>query len=162
MTVKQKKIAAYVEIVRYWRGQILGLTVTMERYLDVCLASYFCKDGTKTDELLDLILCTRRITLSSKYEVFHYLVTKKKVIFDAKLLPNIKEAFEHRNVFAHYMNDNSNTSLKKFEEGAITLVKFQNTRTPQIYSKEKLEEIKEGLIDVTAKLRVALKGHISG
>ncbi len=70
----------YIEVLpKHWElhyqrvGEIISRTVNLERIIDTMIASYFCHDDTKRDELLKLVLCTERITFESKRQVLKWI-----------------------------------------------------------------------------------------
>ncbi len=101
----------YIEVLpKHWElhyqrvGEIISRTVNLERIIDTMIASYFCHDDTKRDELLKLVLCTERITFESKRQVLKWIFeTYDNSIIKAypTLFKDLQNIGEYRNVLAH-------------------------------------------------------------
>jgi hypothetical protein len=113
------------------RGIILGGTIEVERLIDQYLAKYFCPTFEKVNELMELLLCTDRVALDAKRQIFVVILKKHNTDFLLKnptFLKRLDDLIPHRNIFAHaeLMTNHENVeqhkekiSFKRYANGKV-------------------------------------------
>lgn len=108
------------------RGQFISNIALLEKTIDLELASYFAStDKKKSAELFALIFAGDLIPLGKKIQVLNVLLNKYKADFIVKnptLIKDMVNLSEDRNIFAHYI---TNDSLS--DEKVICFYKYKNT-----------------------------------
>jgi tRNA G18 (ribose-2'-O)-methylase SpoU len=134
----------YTKIAFLRRGSIINEAILLERQIDTYISKHFCKDEEKQKELMELIICTDRITFSSKHQVLKVLLEKYNPEFlkvNENILKDITTIIEHRNIFAHYWLVTSDEMVKWAAEGKTVFIRFKNTIDYIEYDKDKMAEI---------------------
>jgi hypothetical protein len=134
----------YTNLAILRRGVIINETILLERQIDTYISKYFCKDPDKQKELMELIICTDRITFSSKQQVLKVLLEKNNPNFlndNENILKDITTITEHRNIFAHYWLVTSDEMAKWVNEKKTVFIKFKNTIDYIEYDKDKMSDI---------------------
>lgn len=115
----------------YYRGQIIGDLIYIERLVDEFISRYFCETREKQKEIFELILGNERMGFSNKIQVFQFIIeTHKKewLTSNLNIFADLKKLNEERNIVAHYFLDTSENGGKVFHEGkGIGFVKFRNS-----------------------------------
>ena len=112
------------------RGEIISRTVNLERIIDTVIASYFCHDTVKRDELLFLLLSTERISWENKRQIMQWILEKyapdlKKQYPD--IFKDLQEIGEFRNVLAH--NHLDTEGFVQYEAQKTTVInKYKNKK----------------------------------
>jgi len=86
------------------RGEIVGVTIMVERAIDRYLSNYFCSTDQKRQEFKELMLFSERITLDAKKEIFIAIIKMRQpayLINNPDFLPLLTKTLPHRNIFAH-------------------------------------------------------------
>ena len=125
------------------RGIILAGTIDVERMLDSFIADYFCGSIHRNKELLEWLLCSDRVTLDTKRQLFakivttHYSNDLKPFETTLKRLENL---VKHRNIFAH-------AELKISPDEDLVFIRYSSGKvTEKHYSKENIKEIRKDII----------------
>ena len=147
----------YYKESRRIRGEIIERAIILERFVDWFIVSHFCTEYIKKIELLETVIATKRIIFENKVQVFKILLDKHYKNFDNEnpsFANKLIKLIEERNVFAHYTLFSGEEQVSKFHEnGTITFVKFNNSTEYIEYSKEKIEKIMDGLVDMATNMR---------
>ena len=91
----------YVYHASQTRGVLINQIILLERLIDTYISKYFCKTPDKANELMDMILATRRMTLYGKAEVFRVILDKlypEKKKENSTIAKNLKFIIEERNM----------------------------------------------------------------
>jgi hypothetical protein len=139
------------------RGLFLGEFILMERLMDTAISQYFCPDLNKQVELMEMIICTKRMTYESKIHVFRAILDKKNPDNkkdNSAIFKEMCQLGEIRNKIAHFMLDFSEHTLKLFSETneTFTLVKFDKTTIHEMYNREMVERYVKQIHKVTKRL----------
>ena len=137
-------LSAYLEILPKYtkrdyerRGEIIARTVNLERIIDTFIASYFCHEDKKRDELLLLILSTERITYENKRHVLKWICetyAKDLIKQYPTLFKDLQKIGEFRNILAHNHLDT---------DGFVQYETKQTTVINKYKSKKEVFEITE-------------------
>jgi len=127
-TQEQIQLASY-----FYRGQIVGDLIYLERLIDEIIAQHLCETREKQVEIFELILGNERMGFSNKIQVFEYIIkTYRQSLFtlNPKIFADLKNLNAERNIVAHYLLDTSENGIKVFEQNrSIGFVKFRNSTT---------------------------------
>ncbi len=125
------------------RGILLEATIEIERKMDRFLSNYFCKDEITSNELLEFLWMSERVTLGSKKDILFYVLDAHYKDF-LKAFPEFKSSLEdlvpHRNIFAHLEIDRDlsdyngvyEIKFKKFSKGKLEVKKYGRSQIEQI------------------------------
>lgn len=115
----------------YYRGQIIGDLIYVERLIDEFISRHLCETTEKQKEIFELILANERMGFSNKIQVFEFIIrTHKKEFLTSvpNMFSNLKNLNEERNIVAHYILDTSENARKAFQKSkSIGFVKFRNS-----------------------------------
>lgn len=128
------------------RGVLINQIILLERLMDKYISEYFCNIPDKAEELMDMILSTRRMTFDGKAEVFRTILDKlypQKKKENSAIVKDFKFIIEERNMLAHYFLDASPDILSNFSEknGTFTLLKIEKTRTREVFDYKRIRKI---------------------
>lgn len=151
MTKREKQKLKAITTVRDWRGEIIGLTIVLERYMDAYIASYFCNTLEKRNDLMDFIICTDRISFRSKIDVLERILKKSdKEKTHKSAINDLIDIMEKRNMFAHHHAYHDDASVDLFiKDGTISLVKVKNTRQRKTFTYKELTELTDKIRNYT-------------
>lgn len=111
------------------RGCVVNESIFCERMVDEFLSNYFCSDIKKKKDIMELLLCTDRITSENKRQVLKKIVENNHKDFSDKypsLFSDMLKLYEERNIMAHYMLDTSENGIKAYrDEQKIGFVNFK-------------------------------------
>ncbi|MDP9078649.1 MAG: hypothetical protein M3O71_14555 [Bacteroidota bacterium] len=136
------------------RGQIITLTILVERIMDRYLCNHFGATKRKKQELLDCVFGNERMTFESKKQVFQVLLESYDNVFVNKnktIFKDLEKIAMERNLVAHTLANFDDDILDEVEE-QISFIKFKNKEKVITYSAEKINEHKTLLIDTMRKL----------
>lgn len=115
----------------YYRGQIIGDLIYLERQIDEFISKYLCDTEEKQKEIFELILANERMSFNSKIQVFEFLCKKHEKDFynsNPDIFKDIKVLNDERNIVAHYFLDTSENGKRGFlENEKIGFIKFRNS-----------------------------------
>lgn len=133
----------------YYRGQIIGDLIYIERLIDEFISRHFCVAREKQKELFELILANERMGFGNKIQVFEFIVKEYRREFATahpRLFNEIKKLNEERNIVAHYLLDTSENAVNIFQESkSIGFVKFRNSTEILFRSNEDYMKFKDML-----------------
>jgi hypothetical protein len=144
-----------------FRGSVIQRACELELVIDLYIAQYFTKDNQKIINYLQLI--SPRLTFDSKREIFNFLIKKYNPEFEEqfKYHADLDKIIKQRNIFAHYVIDKSEFSIKAFEEKReVNFIKLKHGISEQgieghNYDAKKVDEIINGIniyVDAINKL----------
>ena len=129
-------IDVYIEESRKRRGIIIEVTVTLERFIDIFIASHFCSDKHRKAELIYQLLTTRFLGAESKRQIFLELLDVHENGFykeNGDMLSKIRYIYTQRNLYAHHPILTNSDALKSFANTkAITLAKFDAKQVERV------------------------------
>ena len=128
------------------RGAVLGECITMERLMDEYISDYFCPEPNKKAELMDIVICTKRITFESKAQILRCILDKKDLNNkkeNKKIFNDLIDIAEKRNMLAHYMSDATDQAIINYlnDKETITLLKFDKIRESQVFKRSDIEAL---------------------
>jgi|ERR1051326_1247729 len=155
----------YKNLAQTVRGEYLESFVGLEKMIDFFIALHFCPhpaDRERAHELLDLIVCTDRITFEGKRQVFKFLVEKYNSVFctnHKSVFKDLVDFMETRNILAHYVLYAGKDAIERFmENGAIQFVKFKNDRTFIQFTEQRISEKISLIVEYTTTIKDELLG----
>lgn len=115
----------------YYRGQIIGDLIYLERLIDEFISRHLCETGEKQKEIFELILANEKMGFSNKIQVLEFIIKTHKKEFltsNQNIFADLKKLNDERNIVAHYLLDTSENGRKVFQESkSIGFVKFRNS-----------------------------------
>lgn len=110
-----------------FRGQILDRFVSMEMFMDMIIANYFCRNNKKAEELAYVVLATDKIEFSKKKQTLFYIFDKYPTFIEkySTIKKDIDKLNNDRNFYAHSRVDTSADRVKQFNETTISYMKFE-------------------------------------
>lgn len=122
-----------------WRGEVIHLTIVLERTLEACLAFYISDHPNKRMDMLELFL--DRMTFESVRTSFASMLKRKCSEEEYKktyknFIEEIRKIIIQRNYFAHYLLDNSNEAEHRFPK-EIGFIEYRDSAKTYWYSQEK-------------------------
>lgn len=156
-----KMTTDYIYSASKTRGVLINHIIFLERLMDRYISEYFCSTKEKAAELLDLILCTRRITFESKSEVLRVALDKnfpQKEKENTETRKEFQYIAEERNKLAHYLLDSSPLAVQIYlhKIPTFTLIKIDKVRTPEIFDPIRTRKLGDILVKNTNYLRELL------
>lgn len=140
----------------YYRGQIIGDLIYLERLIDEFISRHFCETREKQKEIFELILANERMGFSNKIQVFEFVIRTHKNEFmtlNPNIFSDLKKLNDERNIVAHYFLDTSENGRKVFlESKSIGFVKFRNSTETLWRSNNEYLKFKALLSEYTKKL----------
>jgi len=118
-----------------FRGMYIHYTVKMEMYLDLIVSGYFCDNEDKKNEMIYVLMISKKMDLSHKRNHTKYIMENHFANYLSKyptLFKDIEDIIGLRNMFSH----SKNLELKEEDD----FVTFINLTTDK--SRIKVEEIK--------------------
>jgi hypothetical protein len=160
----EKYIKEYAWHIAQVRGTVLGECITMERLMDEYIAGYFCNSVEKKMELMDIIICTKRVTYESKAQILRAILDRQKPTMKSenkKIFNELMFIAERRNMLAHYLIDVSDQAIVDFlpTRTTITLTKFENVRSPVKFERTDIEEL-IGKVHKITEMFIRLKDSV--
>lgn len=127
------------------RGAIINDTILLERYIDEYIARYMTTTQEKKLDLMEMILCTNRMTYSGKTEVFVEILVKtgSPLVASGKksFLDGLKKIGSIRNFLAHHLLDTSDEGIKLWtDQTTIQFIRFDKESKPFAYNQDKINE----------------------
>ncbi len=113
----------------------------------IIYVSIFALLKTKKNELKEVIIATKHITFSAKADIIRCLLERRQDVTkqEAKKIHTtlIERIGNKRNMVAHYALDNSMTAINRFEQenGTISLLKYSNIKTVQLFTKKDFTDL---------------------
>lgn len=151
--IDKKEYKEIMDSVVIARGKIISMAINLELLMSAFLAKHFCRDEQRQKEILETILATKKFMYDSKRDTIHAIINKPpyKEHLDANIevFKSIQHIAQHRNVFAHYIVVVDENTVQTFRDGGIYFLKFSNSTTKEIYSKEKIKEVEESIMKAT-------------
>lgn len=145
---------------KFFRGEILALTVAIERQIDNYISQYFCADTKKSNELNELLLYTEKITLDMKRQIFTHLLKKNNSQFlkaHPDFLKYLEEIVPHRNVFAH-LEVIDIRDLEQMDKKKLVFKKYSNgVMKPKKYTIDDIADLQTKMIFVDFSMGVILQ-----
>jgi hypothetical protein len=145
------------------RGIVLQECILMERLMDSVIADFFCKEQEMREALMDIILCTKRMTFESKTSTFREILNRRfpgNEKQNTAIYKSIINTIETRNMFAHYVVDYSNQAVVDYiqTQTTVALLKYDKKRVSEIFTRERVESIVAKIHSIT-KVILDLKEH---
>lgn len=100
MTPKEKILARSMD----YRGRIINATANFERWIDIYLATYFCSDWRKRNQMVEMVFANNRMSFDSKRKLFENILRKQNIKMSdlsPELNKDLNTMFTERNTFAH-------------------------------------------------------------
>lgn len=141
--MNEKNLVAMMQKSFAVRGKLISDIIYLERSIDEYLARYFCDDADKRTDLMKTILCTRKITLDNKKEVFLFLLKKVNPDWLLKyptVNADLNDLIEERNRFAHYILNSNETNVDNYT-GDFELINFKNNIEIKPYNDIRISEL---------------------
>lgn len=128
-----------------YRGTFLNSYTRLERYIDYYLADYFCGDTRQRVDMIELLLCTDRISMRTKLDIlFEILPLRNPEVLQAhpSIAAEIIELNRHRNILAHQMLDSTDSAQSIYLSAKqISLVKMSRGNKSEDYTSDKIKEL---------------------
>jgi hypothetical protein len=139
---------SYVNLAAQRRGVILNECTLLEGFMDWGIASYFCSEQKKQEELRELIISTNRMIFENKVQVAKFLIEKYKkhtlASHPSVFTDILNKIIPQRNIFAHYWLDiNHHNFIKWAADKKTVFIKYKNTTESIEYDDKKVAEILE-------------------
>lgn len=149
----------------YYRGQMMGEAIALEKRIDQFIAEHFCKTKRLQNEMYLMFLGDNRISFDGKKQIFEWIAKKhhkewaKSFSYDiycdntkgkSALSAALSFVIEQRNIMAHRMIRAGHDDL--LEEDKITFLIVKNEVKPVEYTQEK--------VSYYAMLVLAISVHI--
>lgn len=162
INISNSTLDSYLSKSYKFRGEIIELTIFLERCIDDVLAMYFCDDAHKKNDIIKMLLSSKRITFDNKYEVFKAIRNKGKGIkshISNEDISHIKDVvIPVRNILAHQITDTRLSNLNKYiNNNELGLYKADNTNSTKIYRFEDLIIMIDKLKSLNKKFNNLLK-----
>ena len=144
------------------RGQVISRVSTVEMLMNIFLVRYFCEQKDKERDLLETVFATNKITYDSKRDIICALLKKdrfSKFAHKKQLNDDLQTIGEDRNVFAHYIINNTDDGLGLFRKGLISFIKFKNYSQPKNYTEDDLKVLEEKLNRAPVTLQELIDMH---
>jgi hypothetical protein len=135
----------------FQRGLILHNIIALEKAIDIYLSRYFCKEQTQRTEILEQLFASDKITLRAKIQLFQSILETHEKVFleeNPKILKEIVDYCEKRNIFAHYIIEfNEDAFEKQYEQ--ITFRKFKNSQELVSFKYTDLSKINKRILSIS-------------
>ena len=120
----------YKKLAYYRRGIIIDETITLERIIDEYISKYYCSNEESSKELMEMLLCTNKITFENKMQIFKVIIDKKKDDFNSRYPTFISDILHkiipQRNIFAHYWLDTREHLTEFLVDRKTVFIKYKN------------------------------------
>jgi len=135
-----------------FRGRIINAITLLERHIDVIISDYFCGTNPKSDELMNVVFATNKITFDSKREVLKYVLTKGVYINilndNPSLFSDLIKIGDFRNILAHHPICTTEEADKEYlDNNKIGFTKFKNSADDHFYSEDEIKKYEELILD---------------
>lgn len=143
-----------------WRGTIIHDVAVLERYMDMFLAQYFCKNGDRAQEFIDIIL-GNRVSLDTKRKIIEILIKKEAANMNFKMewfTTRMNLIMKERNSFAHNATDFSLEAEEKCDTH-LGLYKYGPNPKVDWYSKDRMKSIQQSIREITAFFMLSVDGE---
>lgn len=156
--MNQKNLVAMMQKSFSVRGKLISDIIYLERSIDEYLARYFCDDSDKITDIMKTILCTRKITLDNKKEVFLYLLKKVNpewLLKHPTVNADLVDLIEERNRFAHYILNSNETNVDNYI-GDFELINFKNNIEIKSYNDNRIKSLETKIEKYIKSLNVLI------
>ncbi|WP_179412855.1 hypothetical protein HDF19_12005 [Mucilaginibacter sp. E4BP6] len=127
-----------------YRGKIIDAVSSLDRLLDIYIATYFCDSLDKVKEFSNIILGANRISLDGKRKLFDVLIKIQRPEFGKKVHRSFKKDMNtvmyERNSFAHNLVCTNQDAIDRATTH-IGLQKFSANSRIEWYDEEKINSI---------------------
>lgn len=128
-----------------YRGQIIHQMANFERWVDIYLATYFCGNTEKRNQMVDMVLANNRMSFDSKRKLLENVLTKQDIrmsTLSPEFSKDMNNAFRERNTMAHnsvYLNEEAQSR----DDGFIGFIKYSTNTRIDWYNDKRIEDILE-------------------
>jgi hypothetical protein len=126
-----------------YRGRVIHEVANLERWVDIYLATYFCGNSEKRNQILEMVFANNRMSFDSKRKLFENVLTKQKIRMSdlsPEFSKDLNSVFTDRNTFAHnsvYVDEEANLR----SDGSIGFIKYSTNTRIDWYNDERVDEI---------------------